>query len=392
VPTEGAQLAKWGDLISFRHRHLKQLRKESDLLEAIREDWRHLDCKNAVKVLTVFGGQDTVVPSIGNTGDKIEYIADEDHQSIVKPQSIRNTSFLLLRNFLIETLPIDSVKIDSKSSKGSEIEKSARSLVSQPTDVLFDAYRPESEPYYVVRREDAVVEEYISRQNLWIYGPSGYGKTASLTRSLARSESYKIVSLGHHIGGSVKELFEAIYEALAPTDNHVVDVSSLTWPKLIEAICTELTSLCQNGTKWILVEEMPLGRPDQLSEFLTRLSSLLLLHSQNRSAGRIAFAFSSINDPRTGVDDLHRISQILKVVRFSEWRTQDIEKLLTLLMRELSVELSIADQAELLAETKMSPRFLKVFFGNYLNLLPMSSDPQHALQEALATTKNEIPT
>lgn len=34
VPTAGAQLAGWGDLISFRHRHLKQLRKESDLLEA----------------------------------------------------------------------------------------------------------------------------------------------------------------------------------------------------------------------------------------------------------------------------------------------------------------------------------------------------------------------
>jgi pimeloyl-ACP methyl ester carboxylesterase len=41
VPTAGAQLAKWGNFISFRHRHLKQLRKESDLLESIREDWKY---------------------------------------------------------------------------------------------------------------------------------------------------------------------------------------------------------------------------------------------------------------------------------------------------------------------------------------------------------------
>jgi pimeloyl-ACP methyl ester carboxylesterase len=165
VPTEGAQLAKWGDLISFQHRNLKQLRKESDLLEAIREDWRHLDCKNALKILAVFGGQDTVVPYINNTGDKIEYIADEDHQSIVKPQSPKSTSFLLLRNFLIETLSLDLVSADSNDSKGQETKKLALRQISKPNTVLFDAYRPESEPYYVVRREDAVVEEYVSRQN-----------------------------------------------------------------------------------------------------------------------------------------------------------------------------------------------------------------------------------
>jgi hypothetical protein len=376
VPSAGAKIATWGDRISFRHFHLRQLRKHSETLESINGDWRALNCDTKVNVVWVYGGQDSIVQQIPNPNCKIEFIADEDHQSIVKPKSDNSTSFLIVRNFVLGHLEL----------KGAV--SSASVAAASSTDVLFDVYRPELDRFYIERREDRILRSYITRQNIWLFGPSGLGKTAALTRCLTQSSSFRLISLGHYAGCTVKELFVALHEALGGTQSK--ELVEWTWPKLIEALCDEINALCSSGLRWIFVEEMPLGDSQELSEFLARLSSLLILQSKSRSFESISFAFSSINDPRLDVRDLHRVSQILKVIRFSEWRHADLEKLMQMILNEISVELSPLDQGAILAASGMSPRFMKVFFTNYVSLLPMMREPRAALEEALVSTKSEL--
>lgn len=61
VPRSGADLARWGSLISWKHWHLKQLRKGSDLLREIQDDWDRLRCSSTIDTCSVAGGQDAVV-------------------------------------------------------------------------------------------------------------------------------------------------------------------------------------------------------------------------------------------------------------------------------------------------------------------------------------------
>lgn len=381
VPTEGASLAKWGDLVSFRHSHLRQLKKESETLESIRADWRALSCGTKLQVIAVYGGQDKVVTRVGEAIEKFEFVADEDHGSIVKPKSNTSTTFLIVRNFVRD-------HIKRRDHSPIETPGDRHSTPRFKADVLFDMYRPKLEPFYVERREDLVLNGYVERQNIWLFGPSGYGKTAALTRSLARTEAFRLISLGHYAGYTVRELFAALYESLA--DDRNVSATDLSWPRLIEAIAAELNRLSKQNLKWIFVEEMPIGEPHDLGEFLSRLSSLLILHAQSRNTQTISFAFSSVADPSSGVKDLARTSQILKIIKFSEWRSRDIRRLLQMILGELAIELSDADQDTILSSSAMSPRFIKVFFGNYLSLLPMTREPRAAMEEALASTKSEV--
>lgn len=382
VPVTGASIAGWGDLLSFRHFHLRQLRKESETLESISSDWRAMGCNAKVRVVAVHGGQDKVVPRILDSACRSEFIADADHQSIVKPASKDSTAFLIVRNLIIEQVSEGQLGVPNQQAK----EGGAQA--SRSFDVLFDAYRPEFERFYVERREDLILRGYIARQNIWLFGSSGLGKTAALTRCLVKQGSFRLVSLGHYAGCSVRELFSALHETL--TSDKTQNQLEPTWPKLIEAIAAEMEELSRSGIRWIFVEEMPIANPQELGEFLSRLSSLLILHNQSRGFDSIAFAFSSIIDPRLEAQDLNRVSQILKVVKFSEWRLNDIQKLMQMIMSELHIELSIDDQNSILKASRMSPRFIKVLFNNYLSLLPMMQEPRAALEEALASTKSEV--
>jgi predicted esterase len=377
VPVTGAPLAGWGNLFSFQHFHLRQLRKESEILESISSDWRAMSCSAKVRVVTVHGGQDKIVPRVLDSVCRSEFIADEDHQSIVKPASKDSTAFLIVRNLILEQVG------EERLGSGNQL-----SLEARPFDVLFDAYRLEFERFYVERREDLILGGYIARQNIWLFGPSGMGKTAALTRCLVKQGSFRLISLGHYTGCSVRELFTALHETL--TSDKKPDQLDPTWPRLIEALVTEMEELSRSGIRWIFVEEMPIGNPQELGEFLSRLSSLLILHNQSRGSDSIAFVFSSIVDPRLEAQDLYRISQILKVIRFAEWRLSDINKLMQLIMSELHIELSVHDQNSILSACRMSPRFIKVLFNNYLGLLPMMLEPRAALAEALASTKSEV--
>jgi hypothetical protein len=81
-----------------------------------------------------------------------------------------------------------------------EVATSSRGHQSLSTEELkkiyFDQYGSECEPYYLCRDHDRYLAERASFYSLWLYGPPGCGKTASIRRCLAQSDKdFTYVSL-----------------------------------------------------------------------------------------------------------------------------------------------------------------------------------------------------
>lgn len=80
TPHQGARLANIANIFSFKHRHLRQIGKESDFIEMVNEDWAHCQCEAHVGATYVVGGQDAYVSreSAGaGLGTKVDLIADK---------------------------------------------------------------------------------------------------------------------------------------------------------------------------------------------------------------------------------------------------------------------------------------------------------------------------
>jgi tetratricopeptide (TPR) repeat protein len=107
TPHQGARLANIGGFFSFKHRHLRQIGKESDFIELVNEDWVHFKCEAQVGATYVVGGQDAVVSreSAGvGQGARVELVSDKGHIDIVKPATKNDISFLLVREAALRLL------------------------------------------------------------------------------------------------------------------------------------------------------------------------------------------------------------------------------------------------------------------------------------------------
>ena len=108
VPNSGSELASVAEQISWRHKQLSQLCKDSDLIRQIAEGWMRYKIADSLTVAYVVGGQDLVVDELstrdswGNR-EKIWVIADRGHRNLVKPESLHDLSYLAFKEFLLRT-------------------------------------------------------------------------------------------------------------------------------------------------------------------------------------------------------------------------------------------------------------------------------------------------
>jgi len=115
VPQEGSGLAKISSLISFNHRHLKQLCKNSEFLDVLNDQWGSTSIANDFSFKIVLAVEDKVVsPQSAKSNfrnEDIEEISNTNHRSIVKPNTIDDLSFKTLKIFLKNNISITKDKI-----------------------------------------------------------------------------------------------------------------------------------------------------------------------------------------------------------------------------------------------------------------------------------------
>lgn len=103
-PFSGSSLATVGKYISWRNRNLKQLCKNSDLIDLLNHDWFRFEVSQSTEVIYIAGLGDRMV-SIRNAAQywqskNYHIIEGKDHKSIVKPLNRTDKSFLILKNYL----------------------------------------------------------------------------------------------------------------------------------------------------------------------------------------------------------------------------------------------------------------------------------------------------
>lgn len=121
VPNDGADLARVGSLLSWRHAQLKQLCRDSDLLQILNDDWATMGVEGKVQVRYVIGTNDRVVDrrsAQGYWGNRsVATILGADHRSIVKPTQADDDVVIVVRRFLQEQSPPDKDEVSAPSDE-----------------------------------------------------------------------------------------------------------------------------------------------------------------------------------------------------------------------------------------------------------------------------------
>ena len=126
TPHSGAGLANAVAWLSRNHRHLKQLRRDSDFLELVTTDWADMRCDSKLTTIYVVAGQDQVVDpasASGPPGTLREMISDRGHIDVVKPSIANDLAFLIVKQTALRLLSDgnqDLAAVTSAVSEGDE--------------------------------------------------------------------------------------------------------------------------------------------------------------------------------------------------------------------------------------------------------------------------------
>lgn len=106
VPNDGSSLAKVGGLLPWHNRQLNALRRSSDLIEQLTEDWIRLAVTRTVAVTYVAAGQDGAVARDSSRrlwdGADREELPGRGHRDLVKPTDSTDLAFIILGSILDE--------------------------------------------------------------------------------------------------------------------------------------------------------------------------------------------------------------------------------------------------------------------------------------------------
>lgn len=243
-------------------------------------------------------------------------IPKSDHSSIVKPISTSCESHEFLLDYIIGG-NFCSLTNDEKS----DVEK-----------VLFNRYQPKYENFFIVRNVDTLLMETISQYSIWICGKSGTGKTTSIFRALYESEiDFKYISLGSYIGSTVHQLLDGILTEI----NDEVFVETNNIPECIKKITNLIIEKTKDNDYFLFIEEIPISNNEMFFEFSNYIFTLL----NTLSHINFKIALSSIYHPSELLNELTKISEVLKVQEWVPWDSDEMIKLIDLIEIHTKIQL-----------------------------------------------------
>jgi hypothetical protein len=381
VPNTGASLADVATLVSWNHRHLKQLCKNSDILDILNEDWTSQKVEDRLLVRYVVGGADSVVtlesarPYYGR--DNVSTLIGHDHKTIVQAESVDDTRYAILKKIVMNS---------SDRGHGIIVPDESRRKAADP---LFDIYNAQDEVYYLPRSTDGITKSVMSAGHIWVSGPSGVGKTTSLRYcALSSGWSFHQIMLAGYNGRDSLGLLRGMCAELADINNSAEHPNAGSdVGQLIGFFRRNLKSLSETGVTTILIEEIPIRGGKEFSEFMRLLLQLLLAVSSDPSlSGRIQLAFSSISDVSAELGDgLTKLRERIHFMKYGLWSTNEVVNLIDMLCSVLRPELTDAERSQIAKYANGSPRFVKMVFRRWRN----NTSGEFSLSELLGSVKAE---
>lgn len=357
-PSFGSKLAsKLGAICSiFNHKLAKELQWGSAILEDL--DDRFIELLDAEKlVITGMEAYENKAPfkipflkvRVVQKGSAARYfgsrtlVANSDHSSIVKPETMSSQSHEILLDFLV---------------KKELLHKTLEYSFDRPS--LFDCYKPEYEDFFITRTVDRELNSLIDNYSIWICGKSGVGKTASITRSLSKRDLIPVyISLGAHIGASLDELLNEIYLALLNDDEQ--DNPQLSGTECIKKICRLIKKRSQKPF-CLFIEEIPISNEDMFLKFSNFIYAIIT--GVNDSAN-FRLVLSSIFCPNTKLEpEMTKVLEKLKIYVWPTWNEDDMKRLAQLIESDTGIKII---NIKPISEFQGAPRNMKIYCRDQLS-------------------------
>lgn len=257
-------------------------------------------------------------------------------------------------------------------------------------DALFDLYDSTKEPYYVERENDSVFQQRLKEYGVWVYGQSGCGKSNLILRNLIHSGcKYIPVSLASCIGQNIDIFFyEILYELSSKTEGITSQIQPKSFPECTKAIYELLNKHYKETELVIFIEEIPISEEEEYKEFAKKLFSLLINKNFSPALTKLRFVLSSIKSPTSHIEEFqNKIWQSLVFMPFRFWEKEDIEKLVSIIEKELNGSIDPEIRQQLIIKSKGSPRFIKKFFRSIKTLEKID---KNTMKHIIAETSREL--
>lgn len=182
VPHDGSGFANVGKYISFRNRHLKSLCRDSSELDDLNDQWVDSGLDNALEIMSIVAANDDIVSSSSSKSifryHQVETINYVDHRSIVKPESMESSSYIVFKKFILDEHTVNRYK--NTASRDLEDWKSVE--------------RNHSYHYATDEKRTKDFGSFVTAMNLEravirLTGASGLGKTRLLLEAIDASSS-----------------------------------------------------------------------------------------------------------------------------------------------------------------------------------------------------------
>jgi hypothetical protein len=357
TPHRGVSGAKIGELLN--NIHIVSLDPFSDLIEKASLQWDGL-CEN-IKRKYYCAVHDRLVSekSAAPLKDK-KYLTkvEGSHTTIAKPNS-ENCGIVKNINKTIEFF----------LNKENILHENPKTL----NDVLFFSYNKEYFNYYLKRPIDIQIATALERNNLWLHGNSGTGKTNSIQYYLQHnSENFFHIDLSPFSGSlGSNNIFSAIFHSL----KHQFEKQNITKyeydqsDNFLSCIANLLHFLKKKETINVYIDELSTNDENMFKEFIEGLTRIISCY-QNECKDKcdIRIIITTLNKPPEILNETIRSKfySLFIVKNISYWPEDDIINLSRTINKYIKPPIATADRYRLERAATGSPRRLKVLYRKYV--------------------------
>ncbi len=256
--------------------------------------------------------------------------------------------------------------------------------------VLFDIYDTDKEAFYIERDQDERFNKVVAQFGVWIYGPTGCGKSNLIIRNLTKqNKNFIQISLAACIGLDIESFFkEILYEIASKVEGVTSQVQPTNFSECSKLLLELLNKHYQNKELIIFIEEIPISSETNYEEFSGKMFSLLISKSLKGGLDKIRFVLSSINNPINYIQIFQqKVHQQINFLPLEYWQKEEIISLIEIIETEFQFTLPAGIKNELVNISNGSPRFIKKFFRS---LYTLYKTDEKTLQFILKETQREF--
>lgn len=228
--------------------------------------------------------------------------------------------------------------------------------------VLFNNYKKECEEFYIPRDVDKRFCKLIKLGNVWIYGKSGIGKTALISRNLLINGyetifcDFSPVSI-KSAEDLLKEVSENICEKYSIQDECKEE-------NKIKKLRNNILKI-DNSNIVIVIDELSIESPEILKDITLNIIQLITYYNNSRENSSLKFVVSTISKPEIVKALKGKAMEHFQFKEIDQWNGE-LKDLLIIINDALNDFLDPEMQEIIIDKSNNSPRLLKAIIRKLL--------------------------